>query len=82
MRQLIIVILSNLTLGCQSQELEYRSVEYYFDQVAKLELNELIKQEINLIRLITKTPENIKKANEIRIKGIENIKPVANNGYK
>lgn len=38
--------------------------------------------EINLIRLITKTPENIKKANEIRIKGIENIKPVANNGYK
>ena len=38
--------------------------------------------EINLIRLITKTTENIKKANEIRIKGIENIKPVANNGYK
>ena len=38
--------------------------------------------EINLIRLITKTPENIKKANEIRIKGIDNIKPVANNGYK
>ena len=27
--------------------------------------------EINLIRLITKTPENIKKSNEIRIKGIE-----------
>ena len=46
MRKLIIVILSILTLGCQSQELEYRSVEYYFDQVAKLELNELIKQEI------------------------------------
>ena len=38
--------------------------------------------EINLIRLITKTPENIKKANEIQIRGIENIKPVANNGYK
>jgi hypothetical protein len=37
--------------------------------------------EINLIRLITKTTENIKKVNEIRIKGIENIKPVANNGY-
>ena len=37
--------------------------------------------EINLIRLITKTTENIKKANEIRIKGIKNIKPVANNGY-
>ncbi|AUC15913.1 hypothetical protein BTO06_12460 [Tenacibaculum sp. SZ-18] len=27
--------------------------------------------EINLIRLITKTPENIKKANEIQIRGIE-----------
>lgn len=27
--------------------------------------------EINLIKLITKTPENIKKANEIRIRGIE-----------
>ena len=27
--------------------------------------------EINLIRLITKTPENIKKTNEIRMKGIE-----------
>lgn len=38
--------------------------------------------EINLIRLVTKTPENIKKANEIRIRGIEKIKPVANNGYK
>ncbi|MFI8380576.1 hypothetical protein [Leeuwenhoekiella sp. NPDC079379] len=37
--------------------------------------------EINLIRLLTKTPENIKKANEIRIRGIEKIKPVANNGY-
>jgi len=33
--------------------------------------------EINLIRLVTKTPENIKKANEIRIRGIEKIKPVA-----
>lgn len=38
--------------------------------------------EINLIRLITKTPENIKKANEIRLRGIENIKPVANNVQK
>ncbi|MBW2963108.1 hypothetical protein [Mesonia aestuariivivens] len=38
--------------------------------------------EINLIRLVTKTPENIKKANEIRIRGIEKIKPVANNGNR
>jgi len=37
--------------------------------------------EINLIRIITKTSENIKKANEIRIKGIEKMKPVANNWY-
>ena len=46
MRQLIIGILSILTLSCQNQELEYRSVEYYFEQVAKLELKGLIEQGI------------------------------------
>ena len=46
MRQIIIGILSILTLNCQSQELEYRSVEYYSDQVATLVLKGLIEQEI------------------------------------
>ena len=46
MRQLIIVILSILTLNCQSQELEYRSVEFYLEQAAELELKRLIQQEI------------------------------------
>jgi len=46
MKQIIIGLLSILTLSCQSQELEYRSVEYYFEQVAELELNGLIEQGI------------------------------------
>ena len=33
---------------------------------------------LNLVKIVTRTPENIKKANQIRIKGIENIKQVAN----
>lgn len=31
--------------------------------------------EVNVIRFVTKTPENIKKANEIRIRGIAKMKP-------
>lgn len=48
MRNIIIGILSILTLSCQSQnnELEFRSVEYYFDQIAELEINELIQQKV------------------------------------
>lgn len=46
MRQLIIGILSILTFSCQSQELKYRSVETYFEQIAELEINELIEQNI------------------------------------
>ncbi len=51
--------------------------EYLVDEnfILKIELKKIKTSEknteINLIRLITKTPENIKKANTIRIKGIE-----------
>jgi len=51
--------------------------EYSVDEnfILKIELNKIKTSEkdteINLIKLITKTPENIKKANEIRIKGTE-----------
>jgi hypothetical protein len=48
MRKIIIGLLSILTISCQSQnqELEYRSVEFYFDQIAELEVNELIEQKV------------------------------------
>ena len=48
MRKIIIGLLSILTISCQSQnqELEYRSVEFYFDQIAEIEINELIEQKI------------------------------------
>ena len=51
--------------------------EYAVDEnfILKIELNKIKTSEkgteINLVKLITKTPENIKKANEIRIKGTE-----------
>ena len=41
MRKSIFGLLSILALGCQSQELEFRSVESYFDQIAQIEFNEL-----------------------------------------
>ena len=63
MRQIIIGILSILTLNCQSQELEYRSVEYYSDQVAKLVLNGLIEQKI-LIDSATVADKYIEKATQ------------------
>ena len=46
MRNILIVILSIWTYSCQSQELECRSVEFYFDQIAELEINELIDQKV------------------------------------
>lgn len=46
MRQLIIGLLSILTLNCQSPELEYRSVESYLDLIADLEISALIEQKI------------------------------------
>jgi hypothetical protein len=60
MQKIIIGILSILTLRCQSQELEYRSVESYFDQIAELELNELIKQNV-LIDSITIADKYLEK---------------------
>jgi len=43
MKQIILLIFTFITLNLYSQNLEYRSVEYYFDIVEKLETEELIK---------------------------------------
>ncbi len=45
---LIIINLLFFTIGCKSQtkELEYRSVEYYKDQVIELQLRALIKEKV------------------------------------
>ena len=52
MKNILIAFLTITTFGCQnltkSESLEYRSVEYYFDQVAELETNELINQRVLL----------------------------------
>lgn len=57
-KQTFIVILSFLTLSCQSQnsEIEDKKIDYYFKQVVKLEIEELIKQKI-LIDSLTITPK-------------------------
>lgn len=48
MRYLIIGVFFILTLSCngQSKELKYRSVDFYFNQIAELEYNELVKQKV------------------------------------
>ena len=50
MKLLALLILTNIlfVIDCksQNQELEYRSVEYYFDKIAFLEFDELLKQEV------------------------------------
>ena len=63
MRTIIIGVLLVLTLSCHSQELQYRSVESYFDQIAELELSELIKQEV-LIDSITISDKYLDKKTE------------------
>jgi hypothetical protein len=65
MRKLLIGLLSILTISCQSQnqELEYRSVEFYFDQIAELEINELIKQNV-LIDSLTIADKYLDKETE------------------
>lgn len=65
MRKILIGLLSILTISCQSQnqELEYRSVEFYFDQIAELEINELIEQKV-LIDSITIADKYLDKETE------------------
>ncbi|MGV7107847.1 hypothetical protein [Flavobacterium sp. U410] len=48
MKKILIGLLSILAISCQSQnqKLEYRSVEFYFDKIAELEINELIEQKV------------------------------------
>jgi hypothetical protein len=65
MRKILIGLLSILTISCQSQnqELEYRSVEFYFDQIAELEVNELIEQNL-LIDSLTIADKYLDKETE------------------
>jgi hypothetical protein len=65
MRKILIGLLSILTISCQSQiqELEYRSVEFYFDQIAELEVNELIEQNV-LIDSLTIADKYLDKETE------------------
>jgi len=83
MKNLIIGILTILTINCKSQnkELEYRSVEYYFNQIAELEYNELIKQKILIdsLTIAKKYLDNeTKKLNE---KGFEKYTDIKMNVY-
>ncbi len=65
MRIILIGILSILTISCQSQnkKLEYRSVEFYFRQIAELEIDELVKQKV-LIDSITIADKYLDKESE------------------
>ncbi|GAA4844577.1 hypothetical protein [Algivirga pacifica] len=65
MRKILIGLLLILTISCQSQnqELEYRSVEFYFDQIAELEVNELIEQKV-LIDSLTIADKYLDKETE------------------
>jgi hypothetical protein len=65
MRKILIGLLSILTISCQSQiqELKYRSVEFYFDQIAELEVNELIEQNV-LIDSLTIADKYLDKETE------------------
>jgi len=65
MRKILIGLLLILTISCQSQnqELEYRSVEFYFDQIAELEVNELIEQNV-LIDSLTIADKYLDKETE------------------
>jgi hypothetical protein len=56
--QIFIIILTSLIISCQSKtnEIENRTIDYYFDQVSDLELKELIKQKI-LIDSLTIAPK-------------------------
>ncbi len=65
MRNLIIVVLAILSLSCksQNQELENRSVDFYFNQIAELEYNELVKQKV-LIDSLTIAEEYLDEATE------------------
>ena len=53
-----ILILTFLTVSCQSQtnEIEDKTIDYYFGQIAELEIDELINQKI-LIDSLTITPK-------------------------
>ena len=66
---------------------DYNEKEYLADEnyILKIELTKIkmtkLSSHVNFIKLITKTPESIEKANQIMIRGDE-IKPVANSVYK
>jgi hypothetical protein len=57
-KKILILLLTFLTFSCQSQtsEIEDRTIDYYFKQLAELEIGELIKQKI-LIDSLTISPK-------------------------
>ncbi|WP_271766191.1 hypothetical protein [Aquimarina algiphila] len=57
-KQTLILILTFLTVSCQSQtsEIKDRKIDYYFEQIAELEMDELIKQNV-LIDSLTIAPK-------------------------
>ena len=57
-KQILILLLTFLTISCQSQtnEIKDRTIDYYFEQIAELEIAELIKQNI-LIDSLTVSPK-------------------------
>ena len=85
MRRIIIsIFLMFITLNLHSQELKYRSVDYYFDIVEKLELEQLKKEGIindslkvvekyKEVRKETLNKEGFEKYSDIKIKILQSI---------
>ena len=46
----IFLLLLTLTCNAQTAELEYRSIDYYFEQIAELELEKLLEEKVLLDR--------------------------------
>ena len=82
MRTLLILIFSVLTITVQSQELQNRSIAYYFDQIAELEMKELIKHGV-FIDSVTVADEYLdKKTGKLNDKGISILYEIERNIYE
>jgi len=57
-KQILILLLTFLTISCQSQtnKIKDKTIDYYFEQIAELEIAELLKQNI-LIDSLTVSPK-------------------------
>lgn len=81
MRIFLLGFLSFFTLNCQAQELEYRSIEYYFDQIATLERNELIKQNVLIDSLTIADKYRSKETNGLNHDGFMKYSEIKMNIY-